>query len=121
MLGSTFSKPSRLSMLAFSELVRLREVVFCILAVSVTDTFYGDHIADMHGPRIGRSLGPGLPQRIVDMGDRCGRGISATICWPAGFPTAASLGASIFSMRSSAEQADRAAPASNRVEFLRTD
>ena len=39
MLGSTFSKPRRLSMLEFSVLVRLREVVFCILAVSVTETF----------------------------------------------------------------------------------
>src|SRR6187401_3248287 len=39
MPGSTFSRPSRLSMLAFSELVRLRDVVFCILAVSVTETF----------------------------------------------------------------------------------
>ena len=37
--GSTFSRPKKLVRLASSELVRLREVVFCSLAVSATETF----------------------------------------------------------------------------------
>src|SRR3954470_5904615 len=39
LLGSTFSRPNRLSMPALSVLVRLRAVEVCILAASVTETF----------------------------------------------------------------------------------
>src|SRR5476651_2532165 len=35
----TFSRPNKLVRLASSDLVRLREVVFCSLAVSATETF----------------------------------------------------------------------------------
>src|SRR6185503_15469974 len=120
--GITFSRPKKLVRLALSELVRLREVVFCILAVSATETFTVITSPTCMARGAWKKLcDPGCHRELLSWVMGWGRGISATIFCPAGFPTAESLGASpIFSSRSTAEQADRAAPASSRAESFRT-
>ena len=63
---------------------------------------------------------PGCHSELSTWVMGAGRGISATMVWPAGLPTLAICGASpIFSRRDTAEQADRAAPVNIRVAIFR--
>jgi len=118
MLGSTFSKPRRLPMLAFSELVRpARGGVLQLGGVGHRD-FHRDHIADMHGARIVKeALRARLPQRVVGMGDRRGARNFGHDLGACGIADRRKLGGfADISNRSNAEQADSEVPIKSRVE-----
>src|SRR6478752_2082338 len=103
---TTFSKPKKLVRLAFSELVRLREVVFCILAVSATDTFTVITSPTCMARGSWKKLcEPACHSELSAWVIGAGRGMAATIWVPAGLPTGCKGGGDpIFSMRSIAEQ-----------------
>src|ERR1700744_4024936 len=120
LLGRAFSRPKKLVRLASSELVRLVGVVLDILGASATETF-----TVMTSPTwVARGswkklLAPGCHSELPAWVMGGGVGMAATIWVSAGLPTGASFGARpIFSMRSTAEQPDRALPSSRRKKNL---
>src|ERR1043165_5006254 len=83
---TTFSKPKKLVRLAFSELVRLREVVFCILAVSATETFTVITSPTCMARGSWKKLcEPGCHRELLSWVIGWGRGIPAPLFCPWGF------------------------------------
>ena len=109
-LGSAFSRPKKLVRLALSELVRLREVVFCSLAVSATETFTVITSPTCMARGSWKKLcAPGCHSELLPWVIGAGRGNVRHDLGAGGIAHRRQLGglADIFECRSSAEQADK--------------